>query len=308
MFIISILLADGAFPPASFGIPKEIFLLAGQSNMAGRGGVVGQEWDKYARDPLHKDIDNGRPCGVGPGMPFSNMLLKKDPRVGVIGLVPCAVGGTSISQWQRGGFLYDRLLMRANAALQDGGTIRAMLWYQGESDSNDTTSAEMYGTRLEQFFCDLWLDLASPLLPIVQVAVTSTAGRYVDIVRKAQLEMDLPNIFCIDANGLEVNRNDELHLTTSAQVQLGRMFADVILYCTIVGANNKLLPNEIKLHVCPNVLPQGKNEALPANENATQLLQEKNALISSTHKALGIDMARNSGISTLDNASATLFS
>ncbi|KAL6583052.1 hypothetical protein OROMI_005130 [Orobanche minor] len=253
MFIISILLADGAFPPASFGIRKEIFLLAGQSNMAGRGGVVGQEWDNYvppecsadprilqltknltweeARDPLHKDIDNSKRCGVGPGMPFSNMLLKKDPHVGVIGLVPCAVGGTSIAQWQRGGFLYDQLLKRANAALQDGGPIRAMLWYQGESDSNDTTSAETYRTSLKQFFCDLRLDLASPLLPIVQVAVTSTAGRYVDIVRKAQLEMDLPNIFCIDANGLEVNRNDELHLTTSAQVQLGRMFADVILYC-----------------------------------------------------------------------------
>ncbi|KAL6552138.1 hypothetical protein OROGR_008292 [Orobanche gracilis] len=185
------------------------------------------------KDPLHKDIDNGKPCGVGPGMPFSNMLLKKDPDVGVIGLVPCAVGGTSISQWQRGGFLYDQLLKRANAALQDGGPIRAMLWYQGESDSNDTMSAETYGNSLKQFFCDLRLDLASPLLPIVQVAVTSRAGRYVDIVRKAQLEMDLPNIFCIDADGLEVNRNDELHLTTSAQVQLGRMFADVILYCTM---------------------------------------------------------------------------
>ncbi|KAL6523556.1 hypothetical protein OROGR_017159 [Orobanche gracilis] len=35
---------------------------------------------------------------------------------------------------------------------------------------------------------------------------------------------------------------------------------------------------------------------------------DKNARISSTHKALGIDMARNSGMSTLDSASATLFS
>ncbi|KAL6552155.1 hypothetical protein OROGR_008309 [Orobanche gracilis] len=176
MFIISILLADGAFPPASFGIKKEIFLLAGQSNMAGIGGVVGQKWDKFvppecsadprilqltknltweeAHDPLHKDIDNGKPCGVGPGMPFSNMLL------------------------------------RASGVMT-------------------------------HHISSFW------------VAVTSRAGRYVDIVRKAQLEMDLPNIFCIDVDGLEVNRNDELHLTTSAQVQLGRMFADVILYCTM---------------------------------------------------------------------------
>ncbi|KAL6498739.1 hypothetical protein OROGR_028286 [Orobanche gracilis] len=73
-------------------------------------------------------------------------------------------------------------------------------------------------------------------------------------------------------------------------------------------ANNKFLPNEITLPVCLNVLRPGMNEALRANENATQLLQEKNALRSSTHKAVDIDMARNSGSSTLDNASATLFS
>ncbi|KAL6496460.1 hypothetical protein OROGR_029718 [Orobanche gracilis] len=73
-------------------------------------------------------------------------------------------------------------------------------------------------------------------------------------------------------------------------------------------ANNKFLPNEIMLPVCLNVHRPEMNEALRANENATQLLQEKNALRSSTHKAFGIDMARNSGSSTLDNASATLFS
>ncbi|GFQ06336.1 probable carbohydrate esterase at4g34215 [Phtheirospermum japonicum] len=88
---------------------------------------------------------------------------------GVIGLVSCAVGGTSISQWQRGQFLYNQLVERANAALQDGGCIRAMLWYQGESDANDTSSAGSYGARLRQFFSDIRLDLDSALLPIVQV-------------------------------------------------------------------------------------------------------------------------------------------
>ncbi|PKU78321.1 putative carbohydrate esterase [Dendrobium catenatum] len=73
--------------------PKNtIFLLAGQSNMSGRGGVTGNRWDhfippecqpspdilrlsaglrwKEAREPLHADIDSRKVCGVGPGMPL----------------------------------------------------------------------------------------------------------------------------------------------------------------------------------------------------------------------------------------------
>ncbi|GFQ06337.1 probable carbohydrate esterase at4g34215 [Phtheirospermum japonicum] len=108
-----------------------------------------------------------------------------------------------------------------------------MLWYQGESDANDTASAGSYGARLRQFFYDIRLSLDSPLLPIVQVALAPTAGRYVDTVRMAQFEIDLPNVVCVDAYGLEVKKNDRIHLSTSAQVQLGGMFADAILFSTL---------------------------------------------------------------------------
>lgn len=69
---------------------KNIFLLAGQSNMSGLGGVVNNTWDGIvpqecspnpnilkldanlqwveATEPLHADIDVNVTCGIDPGM------------------------------------------------------------------------------------------------------------------------------------------------------------------------------------------------------------------------------------------------
>jgi len=176
--------------------PKSIFLLGGQSNMAGRGGVINNRWDGVvppqsypnpsifrlnaklrwveAGEPLHADIDTNHTCGVGPGMSFANTMLANDPGLGPIGLVPCAVGGTSISDWARGGLLFRRLVRRARAALRDGGTIQALIWYQGERDALFREGALEYQGRLERFFSDMRADLQSPMLPIIQVFFGAT--------------------------------------------------------------------------------------------------------------------------------------
>ncbi|CAI9115855.1 OLC1v1016862C4 [Oldenlandia corymbosa var. corymbosa] len=227
--------------------PTNIFILAGQSNMAGRGGVHGGVWDgivlpecrpnpsilrlsanltwEEARDPLHKDIDVNKTAGVGPGMPFANGVLNKDPSFGTIGLVPCAVGGTNITEWRRGKFLYNQLVNRASAAVKSGGIIRAMLWFQGESDTKIQEDALSYGRNLETFFTNVRADLRLPSLPIIQVAVTSAEGTLIDTIRQAQLGFKLPNVRCIDAKGLQL-KSDDLHLTAESEVQVGKMLAD----------------------------------------------------------------------------------
>ncbi|KAK1433456.1 hypothetical protein QVD17_10366 [Tagetes erecta] len=193
------------------GKGKAIFLLAGQSNMAGRGGVVNDKWDGYvppqsfpnpsilrlsadlnwqqATEPLHRDIDYFRACGVGPGIAFANALLRKDAGIGVIGLVPCAVGGTNISEWARGGRLYNQLIRRSKAAVEGGGSIKGLLWYQGESDTVSREDAELYKRRSQRFFEHVRSDLLLPTLPIIQVALASGAGSYIEEVREAQLGM-----------------------------------------------------------------------------------------------------------------------
>ncbi|KAJ3678465.1 hypothetical protein LUZ60_002268 [Juncus effusus] len=228
---------------------KLIFILAGQSNMAGRGGVRENHWDHFvppesqpnqaiqrlsraecweeAREPLDWDIDVNKTCGVGPGMAFANSISNsaKQAGWGVIGLVPCAVGGTSILQWTRGTILYNQMISRANRALTaGGGTIGAVLWYQGESDTVKKEDAELYFTRFERFISDVRMDLNLPNLPYIQVGLASGEGPYVEIVRKAQKEIKLPNVKYVDAMGLKLE-NDHLHLTTKSQVQLGKMLA-----------------------------------------------------------------------------------
>ncbi|KAI8016079.1 putative carbohydrate esterase [Camellia lanceoleosa] len=155
--------------------------------------------------------------------------LLPEMHLDTIGLVqPCK--GTKISEWGRGTYLYNQLLRRASAALQNGGgSIQAVLWYQGESDTVNLQDAALYKGRLGRFFMDLRADLQSPLLPIIQVALASGQGPYIEKVREAQLGIDLAHVKCVDAKGLQLEP-DHLHLTTQAEVQLGQMLADAFLH------------------------------------------------------------------------------
>lgn len=174
---------------------NQIFILSGQSNMAGRGGVIRdhshqhhQHWDgvvpsesqpdpsilrlnahlhwEPAREPLHADIDSKKVCGLGPGMSFANAVRE---RVGKIGLVPCAVGGTAIKEWARGEHLYENMVKRARESVKDGGEIKGLLWYQGESDTSSQHDADAYHENMVRLIENVRHDLALPSLPIIQV-------------------------------------------------------------------------------------------------------------------------------------------
>ncbi|KAF5745593.1 carbohydrate esterase [Tripterygium wilfordii] len=235
---------------------KHIFILSGQSNMAGRGGVIRaqdhhQHWDgivplecqphtnthrlsatlhwEQACEPLHADIDAKKVCGVGPGMSFSNSIRGHCGEEVVVGLVPCAVGGTAIKEWARGEHLYESMVKRAKYSIKDGGEIKALLWYQGESDTSSAHDAEAYQVNMERLIKNVREDLNLPSLPFIQVAIASGDKKYMEKIREAQLGIKLPNVACVDAKGLSL-KEDNLHLTTEAQVQLGHMLAHAYLH------------------------------------------------------------------------------
>ncbi|CAJ1977385.1 unnamed protein product [Sphenostylis stenocarpa] len=232
---------------------RQIFILSGQSNMAGRGGVIrandSKYWDRVvppechphpsilrlaatlqwepANEPLHVDIDTTKVCGVGPGMAFANALR---PRVGdEVGLVPCAVGGTAIREWARGEELYKNMVKRAKESVkgQESCEIKALVWYQGESDTISEEDAAVYKDNMETLIHNVRQDLNLPSLPIIQVALAS-GSEYIEKVREAQKAIDLPNVIFVDAKGLQL-KEDNLHLTTESQVKLGHMLAEAYL-------------------------------------------------------------------------------
>lgn len=235
-------------PPSN----KLVFILAGQSNMAGRGGVVANRWDgvvpgdcapspavlrlspdlrwEEAREPLHAGIDAANHAvGVGPGMAFANALLRSGRAGGaVVGLVPCAVGGTRMAEWGRGTELYAEMLRRARVAVETGGRIGALLWYQGESDTVRWSDATEYGRRMGMLVRDLRADLGIPHLLVIQVGLASGLGQYTQVVRDAQKGIKLRNVRFVDAMGLPL-QDGHLHLSTQAQIQLGRMLAQSYL-------------------------------------------------------------------------------
>lgn len=227
--------------------PKEtfrIYLLMGQSNMAGRGSVEPEAqkpnprvlvmtpdgtWT-LAKDPLHEQVGRIAP-GVGPGMSFATAMLAADPGA-TIGLVPCAVGGTPLKRWVKGGDLYNHAVERAKLAAR-AGVISGVLWHQGESDTDKQPWADSYGARLAKMIADLRQDLALPELPVVvgQLGEFLAPDRhpYADTVRAAlkNIPSAVPRAGYADSAGLK-DKGDKLHFTAEAQRELGSRYAEAM--------------------------------------------------------------------------------
>lgn len=179
-FLSSLALADEVKLPAKENF--HLFLLAGQSNMAGRGKPDAEsrkadphilalnkshEW-QIAADPLHWD----KPAaGTGIGRPFASLVAGKNPGI-TIGLIPTACGGSPIETWQPGKYWqqtksnpWDDSIAAARIAMKDG-TLKAILWHQGESDSSPEKSAT-YEKNLEDLILRFRKELGAPDLPFV---------------------------------------------------------------------------------------------------------------------------------------------
>lgn len=226
--------------------PLDLFLLAGQSNMAGRGVVEADDRVAHPRvwmldrsdhwvpavEPMHFD----KPiAGVGPGRAFGLALAAADPAAR-IGLVPVAVGGSAIAAWspgavhdQTGARPYDDALHRLQAARRRG-TFRAILWHQGESDAN-AASAPRYEEHLRSVIGRLRAAAGDPDLPVL----IGQLGRFpaapwtawhlqVDAAHR-RLAADLRHVAFVSSDGL-VDKGDALHFDAVSARTLGRRYAD----------------------------------------------------------------------------------
>lgn len=234
-----------------------LYLLMGQSNMAGRdrSKLAGQvdnprvlafsqegKWS-VARDPLHQKDGRIEP-GAGPGISFANAMAKAQPGV-TIGLIPCAVGGTPLKRWVKGGDLYQRAIERAKAAEKDG-VIMGVLWHQGESDSGKEELAVSYEKRLSGMIADLRGDLGKPELPVVVGEIGGfldlKKNPYAETVRAAlkRIPAEVPRTGFASSEGLG-DKGDKLHFSADAAKTLGERYAEVMLSTgkTAVRANKQ---------------------------------------------------------------------
>jgi len=255
---------DGPAPKDKF----HLYLLIGQSNMAGRGTVEAQDRTPHPRvfglnkanqwvpgvEPLHFDKSA---AGVGPGLAFGKAMAEADPGV-TIGLIPCAVGGSPIASWQPGALdaatkthPWDDMMKRVQLAMKDG-TLKGILWHQGESDSNEKLAAG-YGGKLEQTLGHLRDELASHEVPIVvgQLFAFKTS----EFKDKVNLELTnfpkrLAHTGLVTSEGMS-HRGDNTHLDSPSAREFGKRYAKEMLRL-------QSLPKAITLKLWEQGVPEPK--------------------------------------------------
>ncbi len=232
--------------------PKDKFflvLLAGQSNMAGRGKVMPEdkiprknvlmlnkkgEWEP-AVSPVHFDVSW---AGVGPGETFGELLAASAPGV-TVGLIPAACGGSSIRHWQPGAYWkqtdshpYDDALARTERALRDG-TLKAILWHQGESDCYPG-KAEDYYSRLRTLLMDFRSRFNAPDVPVIigqlprfYHAPWNESARRVDAAHRQAAAECQPALF-VSSEGMTANP-DKIHLDRASQIEFGRRYFEAYM-------------------------------------------------------------------------------
>lgn len=153
------------------------FLLIGQSNMAGRGEFSDVEpiqnpsclmirmgrWQKMS-EPINVDrkIYGKTHSGVSLGASFANYFAETTGKK--IGLIPCADGGTRLSQWMPGEVLYDHAVMMTKLAMRTSRLV-GILWHQGESDCRGDEKVALYKERFLKMAEALRAELGE--LPII---------------------------------------------------------------------------------------------------------------------------------------------
>ena len=223
--------------------PTEIYLLIGQSNMAGRAQIPEdaklpipnlmllndkQEWEG-ATHPLNqyssirKDIKMQR-FNLGYG--FAQRMLKGQADK-TVGLIVNAKGGSKIESWEKGTAFYSEAIRRTKDALK-GKKLKGILWHQGESNS---ARPETYLKQLTELIQALREDFNQPELPFVAGQVFYHPTDKPNTLKINQEISKLPSVVKVTAvvssNGLSTY--DKTHFDEKSILDLGFRYAEKMM-------------------------------------------------------------------------------
>lgn len=236
-----------------------LFLLIGQSNMAGRGLVDKEDKIAHPRvvtlnkegqwvpavDPIHFDKSA---AGVGLGRTFGIEIAEANPGI-TVGLIPCAVGGSPIDAWKPGVFYaatkshpWDDAIKRAKLALLVG-DLKGVLWHQGESDSNSKLS-EAYEANLHDLIKRLRTELNTPDVPFVVGQLGQFPESPWDAAKKKvdKALQDVPTrvkqTAFVSSDGLK-HKGDKVHFDAASYREFGKRYAAAYKKLNAQGESKK---------------------------------------------------------------------
>ena len=223
-----------------------IFIMAGQSNMAGRGVVAPEDTLPnprilainalneliIAKEPLHfyEPALTGLDCGVS----FAREITRREPSITIL-LVPVAVGGSSSGQWlgdslHRGVRLLTNFRDRVEATKKYG-TIKAILWHQGEADSESGLIPD-YDFRLGKLFSAFREFCGDATLPVLIGKLGSFSDNQTnwDLINQSirRYATRDKNAFVVETKDLR-SKDDKIHFNAEGQRIMGRRMAEMYL-------------------------------------------------------------------------------
>lgn len=220
----------------------DIYLLIGQSNMAGRAEIREQDKDSIERvflftgdslglwepaaNPLNKYSSIRKRLDMqklGPGYSFARKMAEEFPDK-KIGLVVNAKGGTSIRLWMPGTEFYEQAVERTRIAMKYG-ELKGILWHQGSSDSNRT---DVYPDELKLLISSLRKDFNNPDLPFIVSELSLDKPHKADFNKMISLiPSQVDFTACVRTENLTTI--DSTHFDSESQIVLGERFADEMI-------------------------------------------------------------------------------
>jgi hypothetical protein len=232
----------------------DVFAIAGQSNAAGYGkgevcdppqygvSVFDAGW-RTAAHPIgqtkasaaYADALN---CGHSAWLSFGKKILEQTGSP--VGLVPAALNGSGIRNWQPGEPLFENLV---SLCQQTG--AENIIWYQG---CTDTDEPDRYEELLERMLLELQSRLSGVSVLIVQISGTTNAlrdGRGWRLVREAQRRAAVHfGALLIPAYDL-TRYSDDIHLGPADNLLLGARAAEKFLRQSPTGEISARLANGV---------------------------------------------------------------
>lgn len=241
----------------------DVYLLAGQSNMDGRGltsDLTGSLASYAAPDPgVELYYDNPAapasytpgwvplqpgysvpsstlasvPSGdFGPELGFGHAMQANEPAGSTVALIKVSDGGTSlVTDWNPSNpnGLFDLLISDAQSAMASlatpGNTVtlKGMIWHQGESDASE--SEHQYQDELVNFINSVRTSLSDPTMPFVIGEVYDNGARD-SIIEAQEAVAAIPGYDTGFASSAGLVTSDNgTHFDASSQILLGQRFA-----------------------------------------------------------------------------------
>jgi hypothetical protein len=242
------LLGGGSDSTASMNM--QVFVLVGQSNMAGRGQPLSlaaptdprlliwrtSAW-QLAADPRQLSTNRkGLQPGIGPGMIFGLQLVKWQPGV-YVGLIMCANGGSSIRQWMPDRPLYAQCLEQIRAT---GIRIAGVLFLQGESEARTPDQAKTWLLNFAHVLAAFRHDTHDAPFVLGQIGTLSPQFQGQRTVRNAQAQAArLYHLLFVKTSDLPIDATTGVHFTVPAYRVIGDRFATTWWRATKVRATTQ---------------------------------------------------------------------